>query len=110
MFGPQPAQQRPERHGQRLEGGDTAGPQRISTGVRQQLRRQYRPGRWRFDKRHVGVPVVVVRRIIVMGIQHDDLLHAFRMGIDRVNMQITEAQGQRTLLLRVIACSRRNTT
>ena len=34
-----------------------------------------------------------------MRIQHDNLLHAFGMGIDRMNVQIAKALSQRALLL-----------
>ena len=46
------------------------------------------------------MPVVVIRRIIVMGIQHDDLVNPFGMRVNRVNMQFAKTLGQRALLLR----------
>jgi len=35
-----------------------------------------------------------------MGIQHDNLLDAFRMRIDRMDMQIAKADCQRAVLFR----------
>ncbi len=46
------------------------------------------------------MPVVIIRRIILMGIQHDNLLDAFRMRIDRMDMQIAKADCQRAVLFR----------
>ena len=88
---PQTTQQRPERCGQRLESRNAARPQRIASGLRQQFCREDRPCGRRLDKGHIGVPVVIIRRIIVMGIQDDNLLHPFRMRIDRMDMQIAKA-------------------
>ena len=56
------------------------------------------------------MPVIVIRRVIVVGVEDDNLLHPFRMRIDGVDMQVAKTQGQRALLMRVMACSRRNTT
>lgn len=56
------------------------------------------------------MPVVIIRRIILMGIQHDNLLDAFRMRIDRMDVQIAKADCQRAVLFGVIFWSRRNST
>lgn len=44
------------------------------------------------------MPVVVIRWIIVVRIQHDNLIHPVGMGINRMNMQIAKPQSQRALL------------
>ena len=45
------------------------------------------------------MPVIVIRRIIVVGIENDNLINARRMGINRMNMQVAKAQGKIPLLL-----------
>ena len=45
------------------------------------------------------MPVIVIRRVIVVGIEHDNLIHAGRVRIDRMNMQVAKAQGEIALLL-----------
>ncbi len=55
------------------------------------------------------MPVVIIRRIIVVGIEDDNLLHP-GVRVDRMDMQVAKTQRQIALLRRVIFCSRRNTT
>ena len=99
MLRSQATQQRPERCGQRLKGRNAAGPQRIAPGFRQQFCRQNRARGRRLDKGHVRMPVVIIGRVIVMGVQNNDFLHPFRMRVNRVDMQVAKTQGQRALLL-----------
>ena len=94
MLGVQSGQHRPPGFGQRLPGGDAAGPQRVAAAGRQLLRRQDGAHRRRGQKRDVGVPVVVVGRVVVVGVEHDDLGHARRLRVDRVDVQVAEARGQ----------------
>ena len=54
----------------------------------------------RIDKSYVGVPVVIVRRIVVVSIQHNDLLDIFSVRINGMNMQIAKSRGERPLLMR----------
>lgn len=56
------------------------------------------------------MPVVIIRRIIVVGIEDDNLLHPWGVRVDRMDMQVAKTQRQVALLRRVIFCSRRNTT
>ena len=100
MLCPQAAQQLAKRLRERLISGNPAGPQRIASGRRQRFCCQNGPGWRRVDKGHIGVPVIVIWRIIVVSIQHDNLLHVFGMRVDRMNMQIAKTQRQRSLLLR----------
>lgn len=45
------------------------------------------------------MPVVVIRRIVVVSIEDDDLLNALRMRVNRMDMQVAKTQRQRPLLL-----------
>ncbi len=56
------------------------------------------------------MPVVIIRRIIVVGIEDDNLLHARGVRVDRMDMQVAKPQRQVALLRRGDICSRRNTT
>lgn len=60
--------------------------------------RQQRAHGWLVDEGHIGVPVVVVGRVVVIGVQHDDF-HRVRMrGVHRVDMQLAKAPRQIALL------------
>ncbi len=82
----------------------------VPAGRRQLFRRQNGAGGRRVDKGDIGMPVVIIRRIIVVGIEDDNLLHPWGMRVDRMDMQVAKPQRQVALLRRGDICSRRNTT
>ena len=46
------------------------------------------------------MPVVIIRRIIVVGIEDDNLFHARGVRVDRMDMQVAKPQSQVALLRR----------
>ncbi len=46
------------------------------------------------------MPVVIIRRIIVVGIEDDNLFHARGVRVDRMDMQVAKPQRQVALLRR----------
>src|ERR1700722_18001566 len=85
---------------QRLIGSQVAGPERVPAHGRQLLGSED-TGQWRCrTEGDVGVPVIVVGKKVLVGIDHHDLRQLRQHRVDRVDVQWPEVLRKPALLLR----------
>ncbi|MNN42118.1 hypothetical protein D3C81_1562750 [compost metagenome] len=94
-------EQRLQRFRQCLEGRDAAAPQGIAAIRRHLLGGQHGAEGRGFQEGHVGVPDGVIAHVGHGCIEDDHLALLRHAGVDRVDMQIAEARGEGSLLLRL---------